>query len=154
MPKAIVAPTNKHEQDLVALGRKEEQALRKQAAAKAETEKLEAEKKAAKREGKALAEETRTTTMLAMGGGVVAGAGGGAALQHYVLDKSADEKIAKGEEPNRWIQRGTLPGVGILAAVGGLFLPGAIGSGVIGLGLGLAAGSGGVSIVKKAMETP
>ena len=74
-----------------------------------------------------------------MGGGVLVGAAGGVAGQHYVVDKYV---------ANKWAKRGILPGVGIAGIVAGLFMRGAAGDLVFGLGAGLTVGSGSTSAVK------
>jgi len=137
------APETKREEALVALGRREA-AQRQRAAEKVEENKeLKKERnayKAALRESEEERAKGSPMEKVIMGVSLGAGVAAGGAAQHYGLDKTALPS---------WAKKGLLPTAGGLGFVVGILVPGPLGNGIAALSLGLAAGSGAVSVTKK-----
>lgn len=135
----MLAPKDKRETALVAQGRSAERAASKLRAQNQHVKSLKKQVAATKREAREDLEDAEPTHKLALGGGAVAGAAAGVAAQHYVVDKYIK---------NKWGARATLPGVGLTALVAGMFMRGAAGDLVFGVGAGITIGSATTSVVK------
>jgi hypothetical protein len=137
MSKAIV-PENKHDKQLVSLGRSEARRAFKAEKAEDKADKIKSERNALRRDVEALevevdAGKTSHKVATAVTGSI--GTAGGVALQLFVMSK-VQSKV---------VRIGTLPTVGGLLGIGGLFVNGIFGGMMTGLGFGVATGSGTVS---------
>lgn len=143
--KNVLVPVNKHEEELVKLGRKEQRALEKRDEAKERIQTIKSERNAARREVEELEQEVeagpKASHKLVGGLAAIAGTAAGFGLQHYGLDKTTLPAP---------VRKGTAPVLGLIVGIAGVAMDGLAGTVLSHFGFGEFGGSTGVTLAKKA----
>lgn len=146
MSKAIVVE-NKHDKQLVALGRSEARKSYKAEKEEEKVDRLKKDRNALRRDVEELevaVDAGKTSHKIVTAVSSTVGMGAGMAGQIFGL----------GKVENMYIKVGTLPVVGTLLGIGGLFVDGNLGGSMVGLGFGVASGSAAVSTIRKVLGIP
>lgn len=146
MSKAIVVE-NKHDKQLVALGRSEARKSYKAEKEEEKVDRLKKDRNALRRDVEELeiavdAGKTSHKVVYAVTSGI--GLSAGIAGQVYGL----------GKVENMYIKVGTLPVLGSAIGIAGFFVDGLLGAGMVGLGFSTASGSAAVSTIRKVLGIP
>lgn len=141
--KALV-PVNKHEEELVKLGRKQERLREKKDEAEEKLASVKSERTALRREKDELEQELEagprpSYKLIGAVGGLI-GTAAGIGLQHFALDKTSLPAPVK---------KGMAPVLGLVVGAIGTAVDGVPGTLLSNFGFAEASASAGVSIVKK-----